>query len=134
LIIAFRFPPSNFIGAVRVGKLASYLYRKGYGVRVLTTDISEDRSLPVEIPKEWIVDTDYQDHQPWLDFIVRPVLHMFAASAAAPAGAPAVLDMPPIQSIWDKLHKHYYGLIHIPDPWIAWIRTAIPAGTRLIKE
>ena len=133
LIVAFRFPPSNFIGAVRVGKLASYLHRKGYGLRVLTTDISEDRSLPVEIPREWIVDTHYQDHRAWLDFIVRPVRHMFAASAAATAGAPVVLDTP-IQSIWDKLRKHYYGLIHIPDPRIAWIRTAIPAGTRLIKE
>jgi hypothetical protein len=134
LIVAFRFPPSNFIGAVRVGKLASYLYRRGYGLRVLTTDISEDRSLPVEIPREWIVDTHYQDHRAWLDFIVRPVRHMSAASAAATAGAPVVLDTPPIQSIWDKVRKHYYGLIHIPDPRIVWITNAIPAGKRLIEE
>jgi len=48
LIVTFRFPPSNFIGAIRVGKLARYLERHGNQVRVLTTDISEDRSLPVD--------------------------------------------------------------------------------------
>jgi Glycosyl transferase 4-like domain len=134
LIVAFRFPPSNFIGAVRVGKLARYLHRKGYDLRVLTTDISEDRSLPVEIPRKWIVHTHYQEHQAWLDFMVRPVRRMPAASVAATAGAPMVLDTPLSQSIWDKLRRHYYGLIHIPDPRIDWIRTAIPAGTRLIEE
>jgi hypothetical protein len=134
LIVAFRFPPSNFIGAVRVGKLARYLHRKGYDLRALTTDISKDRSLPVEIPRKWIVHTHYQEHQAWLDFMVRPVRRMSAASVAVTAGTPAVLDTPLTQSIWDKLRKHYYGLIHIPDPRIAWIRTAIPAGTRLIQE
>src|SRR6516225_8011438 len=132
LIVAFHFPPWNIIGAVRVGKLAGYLHRKRYGLRVLTTDISEDRSLPVEIPREWIVDTHYQDHQAWLDFMIRPARRVSAASAAATLGAPVVLE--PIQSIWDKLRKHYYGLVHIPDPRIAWIKTAIPAGTRLIEE
>ena len=134
LIVAFRFPPSNFIGAVRVGKLARYLHRKGYDLRVLTTDISEDRSLPVEIPRKWIVHTHYQEHQAWLDFIIRPVRRMSAASVAATAGAPVVLGTPLSQSIWDKLRRHYYGLIHIPDSRIDWIRTAIPAGTRLIEE
>src|SRR5690242_1394051 len=67
LIVAFRFPPSNFIGAVRVGKLASFLRRKGHELRVLTTDLGEDRSLPVEIPPEWIVDTGFNEHSSFLD-------------------------------------------------------------------
>ena len=52
LIVSFAFPPSNVIGAVRVGKLARYLDRRGHDVRVLTTDIVDDRSLPLEIAED----------------------------------------------------------------------------------
>ena len=38
LIVSFAFPPSNVIGAVRVGKLARYLDHRGHDVRVLTED------------------------------------------------------------------------------------------------
>src|SRR5262249_55596745 len=134
LIVAFRFPPSNFIGAVRVGKLAGYLHRKGYGLRVLTTDISEDRSLPVEIPREWIVDTRYQDHQPWLDFIVRPVRHMSAAAVAATEGAPVRLDTPPIQSSGHRFGNLIFHFTLLPVFGFAWISPLFPAGTRLIEE
>ena len=49
LIVSFAFPPSNVIGAIRVGKLARYLDGRGHDLRVLTTDIVDDRSLPLEI-------------------------------------------------------------------------------------
>src|SRR5215469_18863345 len=60
LIVSFSFPPTNVVGAIRVGKLARYLHREGHDLRVLTTDIGPDRSLPLEIPKERVVYTDYQ--------------------------------------------------------------------------
>jgi len=47
-------------------------------------------------------------------------------STASPKPAPA--------SPWDKLRRHYYGLVNIPDLRIDWIKTAVPAGRRLIEE
>ena len=133
LIVAFRFPPSNFIGAIRVGKLARYLDRHGYELRVLTTDIDEDRSAPLEIPKEWIVYTDYRKRKDWLDLLVRrfrrPEAPLGTSSGVAQAGNGAASKAP-----WDRLRRQYYGLIHIPDMWIGWIKTAVPAGRRLIEE
>lgn len=67
LIVTFAFPPSNVIGAVRVGKLARYLDRSGHDVRVLTTDIVADRSLPLEIPREKVIYTDYQQRKAWAE-------------------------------------------------------------------
>jgi len=52
LIVSFWFPPANVVGAIRVGKLARYLDRHGYDVRVLTAKLGGDQSLPLEIPRE----------------------------------------------------------------------------------
>lgn len=45
LIVSFWFPPANVVGAIRVGKLARYLDRREYEVRILTTKIGGDRSF-----------------------------------------------------------------------------------------
>ena len=36
LLISFRFPPYNSVGAVRVSKLARFLMDHGHDIRVLT--------------------------------------------------------------------------------------------------
>jgi hypothetical protein len=63
LIVSFWFPPSNVVGAIRVSKLARYLVRHGHELRVLTTDIAEDRSLPLEIPRKYV----YSKYRPRKD-------------------------------------------------------------------
>ena len=53
LILSWYFPPSNTIGAIRVGKLAKYLMRRNVDVRVVTArepDLS--KTLPLEIPAD----------------------------------------------------------------------------------
>jgi hypothetical protein len=53
LLLAWYFPPSNTIAAVRLGKLAKYLTRSGHEVRVLTArDQPYAATLPVEIPED----------------------------------------------------------------------------------
>lgn len=133
LIVTCVFPPSNVIGAIRVGKLARYLHGGGHDVRVLTTDIVDDRSLPLEIPKELVVYTDYQERSDWADRWLR---RLRPRPDAAPAGDPG--DAPahgagPSRSLWAMLRRHYHGLIHIPDMRARWIKTAVPAGRRLIE-
>jgi glycosyltransferase involved in cell wall biosynthesis len=134
LIVSFAFPPSNVIGAVRVGKLARYLDHRGHDVRVLTTDLVEDRSLPLEISRERVLYTEYHERRHWID----PLVRLLRGHTALPAGdrredAPPQDGTPP-RSLRQSLRRHYFGLIHIPDMRADWVRTAIPAGRRLISE
>jgi glycosyltransferase involved in cell wall biosynthesis len=134
LIVSFSCPPSNVVGAIRVGKLARYLDRRGYDLRVLTTDIGEDRSLPLEIPKEQVVYTDYRERRDWLAPLVQCVRRP-AAALPSSVEMSEIVGRAPGRSLWDSLRRHYQGLIHIPaDMRRNWIKTAVPAGGRLIKE
>ena len=69
LVISYAFPPTNAIGAVRVGKLAKYLPEFGWEPVVLTANIRENvpQTLPVEINKANIIRTPY--------FYLNPVLN-----------------------------------------------------------
>src|SRR4051812_20287108 len=67
LIVSYRFPPFQSIGALAVGKTAKYLVREGHDVRVLSADDQPlPRSLSVEVPGEFVVRT------PWLEPL-RPI-------------------------------------------------------------
>ena len=132
LIVTFAFPPSNVIGAIHVGKLARYLDRRGHDVRVVTTDVIEDRSLPLEIPRERVIYTDYPKSKSSLGFLVRPFRQRSTEFNSNPGDAPPS-DSAPGRSLWRELHRHYVGLIHIPDMRASWARTAVPAGRKLIE-
>lgn len=123
LIVSFAFPPSNVIGAVRVGKLARHLDHRGHDVRVLTADVGDDLTLPLEIARERVVYSEYRERVHWPDPLVRLLrrgrIEQHRASAKPFA---------------HSLRRHYFGLIHLPDPRIDWLRTAIPAGRELIRD
>lgn len=133
LIITFWFPPANVIGAIRLGKLARYLISRGHDVHVLTSDVADDRSLPLEIPRERVVYTEYRQRRNWLDLLVRPFR---SRAVAAPPGDGAaspghrIVRQNPLREF---LTRQYYGAIHIPDPRNGWTKTAMPAGRRLIE-
>jgi glycosyltransferase involved in cell wall biosynthesis len=134
LIVSFAFPPSNVIGAVRVGKLARYLDRRGHDVRVLTTDLVEDRSLPLEISRERVFYTEYRQRRHWIDRVVRMLRGRPAVAAEGRGKDVLPQDGAPAGSLRQTLRRHYLGLMHIPDMRADWVRTAIPAGRRLISE
>ena len=103
-------------------------------MRVLTTDVFDDRSLPLEISQDRVIYTEYRERRHWPDRIVR----WFRGRPAAVAGDRAEDASPqygvPARSLRQTLRRHYLGLIHIPDMRADWISTAIPAGRQLIKE
>jgi len=133
LIVSFWFPPSNVVGAIRVGKLAHYLVRHGHELRVLTTDIVEDRSLPLEIPRKYVY-SKYRPRKDWFDLLWRYFRRRPESAAAGRAmvspGEGRRLSNPALT--WIK--RHYYALIHIPDMRRDWIKAVVPAGKRLIEE
>lgn len=134
LIVSFAFPPSNVIGAVRVGKLARYLDRRGHDVRVLTTDLVEDRSLPLEISPERVFYTEYRQRRHWIDRMVRMLRGRTAVAAEGRREDVPPQDGGSARSLRQTFRRHYFGLMHIPDMRADWVRTAIPAGRRLISE
>ena len=134
LIVTFAFPPSNVIGAVRMGKLARYLDGRGHDVRVLTTDVFDDRSLPLEISQDRVIYTEYRKRRYWLYRIVRSVRVCPAAATGGRASDASRQYGVPVRSLRQTLRRHYLGLIHIPDMRADWISTAIPAGRQLMKK
>ena len=134
LIVSFAFPPSNVIGAVRVGKLARYLDQRGHDVRVLATDVVEDRSLPLEISRERVFYTEYCQRQHWIDRMARLLRGHAALHAGVRRDNAPAQDGAAARSLRQIFRRHYLGLIHIPDMRADWVRTAIPAGWQLIKE
>jgi len=70
LVISYAFPPTNAIGALRVGKLVKYLPEFGWEPVVLTANIRQDvpQTLPVEINKANIVRTPYFYLNPALNY------------------------------------------------------------------
>ena len=134
LIVSFAFPPSNVIGAIRVGKLARYLDQRGHDVRVLATDVVEDRSLPLEISRERVFYTEFRQRQHWIHRAARLLRgHTAFHTGVRHEDAPARVGAPP-RSLRQTFRRHYLGLIHIPDMRADWVRTAIPAGRQLIRE
>ena len=134
LIVSFWFPPANVVGAIRVGKLARYLDGHGYEVRVLTTKIGGDRSLPLEIPIEHVIYTDYRQRRDRLAFLGRPLRRPAAAAPGASGEVSQVEGKGPSKPARDWLRRQYHALIHIPDMRSDWIKTAIPAGRRLVEK
>ena len=134
LIVSFWFPPANVVGAIRVGKLARYLVRHGYEVRILTTKIGGDRSLPLEIPIEQVIYTDYRQPRNRLALLGRSFRRHTAAALGASGETSLAEGNRPRKPAWDWLQRQYYAFVHIPDMRNDWIKTAMPAGRRLVGE
>jgi glycosyltransferase involved in cell wall biosynthesis len=133
MIVTYAFPPTNVIGAIRVGKLARYLHRAGHDLRVLTAEIGEDQSLPLEIPSECVIRTKYRGRRGSLDPLIR-WLRRSATQVSGPGEISTTQQRELRKSRWEILRRQYHGLMNIPDSWIDWVKTAVPAGRRLIEE
>jgi glycosyltransferase involved in cell wall biosynthesis len=134
LIVAFAFPPANMIGAVHVGKLARYLDHRDHDVRVLTTDLVEDRSLPLEISQERVIYTDYLERKSWFGVVARPFRNRSNLALDSIGADDPARNRSPRSALRRSLRRHYLGLTRIPDMRAAWMRAALPAGRRLIEE
>ena len=71
LLISYWFPPSNVIGAIRVGHFAKSLLEAGHDVRVLAGENSDDQSLPVPFPADRVIHVQARRRGESLGSIVR---------------------------------------------------------------
>ena len=149
LIVSFAFPPSQIIGAVRVGKTAKYLHRFGHEVRVVAgLKQPYAQGALVEIPPEHVSYTS------WLD-VDMPYQRALGALQAARGLLKRKSSMPQgaagMESTWRRLHPAngnsnysrplaervrgaYEDLVHVPDSSIGWYRSAVREALRITKQ
>ena len=117
LIISYWFPPTNAIGALRVGKFAKYLHESGHDIRVLAGPAIAPLSLSLQIPPELVtrppaspVGETARRHP-----MQRAIKRGLAATVRAIGiGAPVT--------------RHYRAAVTIPDKQIGWRHRALLDG------
>ncbi len=140
--VAWYFPPSNTIAAVRLGKLAKFLTKAGHDVRVLTAKgLPYAATLPVEIPEERIYRTGWTNINAFPSRVKGAVKRLLKGGAkAAPAGEKQALSpeqkKPPKDTTYygGRLSKLYQLLLNIPDERIGWLPEARRRALSLFKD
>lgn len=125
LLISYYFPPYNSIGAVRLGKIAAFLYDQGHDVRVLTADRQPfEKSLPHPLPAENVLYTSRINLRKPAD-LLQGGEEKAVAEGSVPQGTGWSLG----RRIWWL----YRMLVYFPDMQVGWYPYAVKAGKRLLK-
>jgi glycosyltransferase involved in cell wall biosynthesis len=139
LFVAWYFPPSNTIAAVRLGKLAKFLSRSGHDVRVITArGVPYAATLPVEIPEERVYRTTWTDINAYQSR-VKAALRRLLPAAPADTDRAAVVSAKPQELPQgttyrgSRLSRLYQLLFNFPDGRIGWLPAARREALRLFK-
>lgn len=122
LIVSFAFPPSNSIGAVRVGKFAKHFLDRDHDVRVLT--VREDglpQTLECDISEDRITRTAWLNVNRFPLSIIRWRGDLYRRGYER--SNPSINWM-------GNLYKTFFNF---PDGQIGWLPFAVAAGKRLLK-
>ncbi|MEM4522379.1 MAG: glycosyltransferase [Nitrososphaeria archaeon] len=123
LIVTFYFPPYNAIGAVRVGKIAKYLFRKGHDVRVITAkNIISDVSLKVEIPLDNVI------YANWPSKFYESRIFRNLSVAAIPTKSSNW------SSVVSVIKRTVKSILFFPDKANSWIPYAVQSGNELLRR
>jgi glycosyltransferase involved in cell wall biosynthesis len=141
LLISWYFPPSNTMGALRVGKLAKYLLAQGHDVTVLSArDVPRPQNLPQDFPESQVVRTNWLDINRLPKAVAnfrRSVFRSEKPSAAARSGGDPETD-PYLRRRWSRssfascLGSLYMDLVNVPDKYVGWSPHAVSAGKDII--
>jgi glycosyltransferase involved in cell wall biosynthesis len=124
LLISYRFPPYNAMGAVRASKTARYLTEFGHEVKVITAANQPlEATLPLEIPDRDVT------HARWLNTNFLADLARGGKKAISSRG---YRGRGPIGRVIRGLAPIYKTLFALPDPQIGWYPFACRAAARLL--
>lgn len=125
LLVSFRFPPYNSVGAVSVGKTVKYLVALGHDVRVLT---ARDQLIPATVPLE--VDPRAVVSTGWLNpkRLAQPAVGGRARVEATGFSAG--------RSHARAVHRvgAFFRSVMIPDEQIGWAWPAFRAGRQIVDR
>jgi glycosyltransferase involved in cell wall biosynthesis len=139
LFIAWYFPPSNTIAAVRLGKLAKFLTRAGHDVRVITPRAAPyAATLTVEIPESRIYRTAWTDINAYQTRAKTAVRRLLAATPGGPgvdvAAVSASRERPRGTTYHgSRLSRLYQLLFNFPDRRVGWLPAARREALHLLE-
>jgi glycosyltransferase involved in cell wall biosynthesis len=142
LLVTWYFPPANTIGAVRMGKFAKYLDRRGIDFRVLTgRDWGLPETLPLEIDPALIHQARWRDPnalprpvqaaRDWLKRRGQPVPGVLPRISSAGKGVPSNEIVPRGAVLVNWLSALYRDVVNFPDRQVGWAPYALGAARRL---
>lgn len=149
LLVTWYFPPSNTIAAVRLGKLAKHLSKRGHDLRVVTAaNPPYPATLAVEIDAGLIHRAAWWDVMSlpnWFSGLVRPrrtakpqAVRSVEAKRETPeaSGTAAAQPAPsmPTRSLRRRLSRLYELLLGFPDTRVGWTPDARRKGLQLMQE
>ena len=128
LVVSFRFPPAQSIGAIRVGAVASELTKLGHEVHVLTvtTDVDADGAQPERAPASvtrtrWIGPT-------------RPAKASAQRQRRSLQAVEAGLAPPDRSKAFRIVRWVRRNLVWLPDDYFGWAPFAVAEGVRLCRR
>ncbi len=122
LLIAWYFPPSRTIAAVRLGNLAKHLLREGHDVRVLTPQNPPlPQELDLDFPSDRVVRTRWQEATKDVDY-----------GSVLPAAGTMASETPRAARLRQYYWRLRQSLEEFPDNRAAWLPYASTAGERLV--
>jgi glycosyltransferase involved in cell wall biosynthesis len=145
LLVTWYFPPANTIGAVRMGKFAKYLSRRGIDFRVLTgRDWGLPETLPLEIDPALIHQARWRDLndlprpvrnlRDWLKRRGQPVQGVLPRSSSAEKWVPSNEIVPKGTVLVQWLSALYRDAVNFPDRQVGWAPYALAAARRLFRS
>ena len=143
LLISWYFPPVNTIGAVRIGKLARFLFEHGHELGVVAgKDWGHPETLPLELPLKrvaYVKPFDMNFLPNLLKRVSRPPLspgepaqRSAPTSPTEPGASDRFTNRRP--SVLSRLGAIFSDLTHIPDSRIGWLPKASCAAGRLCQD
>jgi len=124
LLVTQAFPPYNTSGAVRVGKLASFLVGAGHDVRVLTArPLPYPQTLPLSISEDAITWTRSAD----------PLVLLQTLRRSPRTNSPARASATATPGLAHRLSTMAAPLA-IPEPQVGWYPSAVAAGRELLRN
>ena len=138
LILSWYFPPSNTIGAIRVGKLAKYLMRRNVDVRVGARARPYLSKPALEIPGDRVTWTRAVDVDRSID-IVGNLRNRLLRRAPKPGGGAAPEHRGVanggrgslVGRVLSTVSDYYLNLSNLPDRYVGWLPWAIAGAERL---
>ena len=143
LLVSWYFPPSNRIGAVRIGRLASYLLDRGHDIKIVTCqDPPYNQTLPHDFPQERVT------RAKWVDVNALPVAlaqrlkrspksdirSENPSEATIPTSQRGSTQPSRFRHLKSFLSSAYTHVINWPDQRIGWLPYALGAGRRVLKD
>jgi len=133
LIVSYRFPPFNTMGAVRVGKMAKYLHELGHEVRVVSAygQMAHGQPVPETLPLS--IDDSLVLRTPWLN-LVGPLRGLGnQADQLGGGGDGTAGERPSLGSQIARPLRHVAALAGVVDSSIGWYPYAVRGARRIMR-